>query len=60
MENRAPGFENLTDEEIREADHYADTGNSAGLRVMLRLSAERNGTNPDPVQMLRPMRVERE
>jgi len=34
-------YRNLTKEELKEADHYAETGNTAGLNRMKRLSAER-------------------
>ena len=34
-------YKNLTKSELVEADHYAETGNSEGLRKMQRVSSER-------------------
>lgn len=36
-----PEYRNLTERELVYADHYAETGNMAGLRRMQELSASR-------------------
>jgi hypothetical protein len=54
------GFENLSKSELKLADHYAETGNTAGLRQMLEKSAKRAGRSPDRRQMLNPIRLEKE
>ena len=36
-------YKNLTQSELIEADHYAETGNGSGLAKMKRISAEREG-----------------
>ena len=42
-----PGYENLTESELIEADHYAETGNAHGLNKMQRISAERGQTQEE-------------
>lgn len=59
MGKRAKGFKNLRKSEIKLADHYAETGNMAGLRQMLNKSAERSGRDAQPGHMLNPLRMKR-
>ncbi len=42
-----PGYTNLTESELIEADHYAETNNGEGLRKMKRISAERGRTQEE-------------
>lgn len=60
MGKRAKGFKNLSKSDLRLADHYAETGNTAGLRQMLEKSAKKAGHAPDRRQMLNPIRLKRE
>ena len=54
-----PEYQNLTQEELELADHYAESGNTAGLRAMQRKSAARGGHSTNNESYHNPIRIKR-